>query len=117
MYHHLKDDGIFLFDVHSTYKISHVFTKQTFADAEEHLSYIWNSFAGDLPNSVEHELSFFVLDEQTGKYDRFDELHCKEPIQFNSILFGWNKLALKSLKSVQILKQKNHSQNPREYSS
>ena len=75
VYNHLKDDGIFLFDVHSTYKISHVFTKQTFADAEEHLSYIWNSFAGDLPNSVEHELSFFVLDEQTGKYDRFDELH------------------------------------------
>ena len=24
---------------------------------------------------MEHELSFFVLDEQTGKYDRFDELH------------------------------------------
>ena len=75
VYNHLKDDGIFVFDVHSTYKISHVFTNQTFADAEEHVSYIWNSFAGELPNSVEHELSFFVLDEQTGKYDRFDELH------------------------------------------
>jgi len=24
---------------------------------------------------VEHELSFFLLDEETGKYERFDELH------------------------------------------
>jgi 2-polyprenyl-3-methyl-5-hydroxy-6-metoxy-1,4-benzoquinol methylase len=74
-YNHLKDGGLFFFDVHSLYKISHVFINQSFTLAEEHLSYIWNSFAGDLPNSVEHELSFFVLDEQTGKYDRFDELH------------------------------------------
>ncbi|MEH7111997.1 methyltransferase domain-containing protein [Neobacillus niacini] len=72
---HLKDSGILFFDVHSTYKISQLFIDQTFTMAEDHLSYIWNSFAGELPNSVEHELSFFVLDEQTGKYDRFDELH------------------------------------------
>lgn len=71
----LKDGGIFLFDIHSTYKISQIFINQSFTLADEHLSYIWNSFAGELPNSVEHELSFFVLDEQSGKYDRFDELH------------------------------------------
>lgn len=82
-YQHLKDDGLFLFDVHSTYKISQVFINQTFAFAEDHLSYIWNSFAGELPDSVEHELSFFVLDEQTGKYDRYDELHYQRtyPVQ------------------------------------
>lgn len=82
-YNHLKDDGIFFFDVHSLYKISEVFINQSFTLAEEHLSYIWNSFAGDSPNSVEHELSFFVLDEQTGKYDRFDELHYQRtyPVQ------------------------------------
>jgi 2-polyprenyl-3-methyl-5-hydroxy-6-metoxy-1,4-benzoquinol methylase len=80
---HLKEGGIFLFDVHSIYKISQVFINQTFTLAEDHLSYIWNSFPGDLPNSVEHELSFFILDEQTGKYDRFDELHYQRtyPVQ------------------------------------
>jgi SAM-dependent methyltransferase len=82
-YNHLKDGGLFFFDVHSLYKISHVFTNQSFTLADEHLSYIWNSFAGDSPNSVEHELSFFILDEQTGKYDRFDELHFQRtyPVQ------------------------------------
>jgi SAM-dependent methyltransferase len=75
VFNHLKDDGLFFFDVHSTYKISEVFINQTFSFVEDHLSYIWNSFPGEYPDSVEHELTFFVLDEQTGKYDRFDELH------------------------------------------
>jgi SAM-dependent methyltransferase len=80
---YLKDGGMVFFDVHSTYKISQIFIDQTFTLADEHLSYIWNSFAGELPNSVEHELSFFVLDEQSEKYDRFDELHYQRtyPIQ------------------------------------
>jgi SAM-dependent methyltransferase len=83
VFNHLEDGGIFFFDVHSIYKISQVFINQSFTLAEEDLSYIWNSFAGDSPNSVEHELSFFVLDEQTGKYDRFDELHYQRtyPVQ------------------------------------
>jgi 2-polyprenyl-3-methyl-5-hydroxy-6-metoxy-1,4-benzoquinol methylase len=83
VHNHLKDDGIFFFDVHSTYKISEVFINQTFALAEDHLSYIWESFAGESQNSVEHELSFFVLDELSGKYNRFDEIHYQKtyPVQ------------------------------------
>jgi SAM-dependent methyltransferase len=72
---HLQSYGIFIFDVHSTYKISDVFVNQTFALNDEQLSYIWNSFPGEYENSVEHDLSFFVLDPTTGKYDRYDEFH------------------------------------------
>ena len=75
VFQHLTNEGIFIFDVHSLYKIDHLFINQTYASSEEIVSYIWNSFAGENPNSVEHELSFFVLDEETGKYERFDELH------------------------------------------
>jgi len=71
----LKPDGLFLFDVHSLYKITNIFSEQTFAQNDEEIAYIWNSFPGEYPNSVEHELSFFVFDEQSQKYDRFDELH------------------------------------------
>ncbi|MFK9091387.1 class I SAM-dependent DNA methyltransferase [Bacillus salipaludis] len=80
---HLDNDGIFIFDVHSIYKITEVFINQTFALNEEEVSYIWNSFPGEHTNSVEHELCFFVLDERTGKYDRFDELHFQRtyPVQ------------------------------------
>jgi SAM-dependent methyltransferase len=75
VHQNLNDGGIFFFDVHSIFKITQGFINQTFTLNEDHLAYIWNSFPGDAPNSVEHELSFFVLDERTGKYDRFDELH------------------------------------------
>ncbi|MBU8905615.1 class I SAM-dependent DNA methyltransferase [Desertibacillus haloalkaliphilus] len=73
-YDHLNDGGLLLFDVHSLFKVNERFIGATFADHDEHISYIWKSFQGDYPNSVEHELSFFVEDD-SGRYERFDELH------------------------------------------
>lgn len=75
VHEHLKTDGLFIFDVHSIYKIMQIFMNQTFAVNDEEISYIWHSYQGEYSNSVEHDLSFFVLDEKTGKYDRYDELH------------------------------------------
>jgi SAM-dependent methyltransferase len=74
-FQHLKHGGLLIFDVHSIYKITQVFINQTFSLNEDDIAYIWNSFPGEEAGSVEHELSFFVLDEQSGKYDRYDELH------------------------------------------
>jgi ubiquinone/menaquinone biosynthesis C-methylase UbiE len=74
VYNHLNDGGLLLFDVHSTYKMEHVFASQTFANNDEEISYIWNCFPGDVPYSVEHELTFFVH-QSDGMYQRFDELH------------------------------------------
>jgi ubiquinone/menaquinone biosynthesis C-methylase UbiE len=78
VFQHLTDQGIFMFDVHSLYKMNQVFINQTYALNEDHIAYIWNSFPGEKANSVEHELSFFVLDEAAGKYDRYDELHFQQ---------------------------------------
>lgn len=73
----LKPNGILLFDVHSEHKINKGFIGQTFADADEDVSYIWNSFSGEEPNSVEHELTFFAKTE-SGQYERTDELHVQK---------------------------------------
>ncbi|MGG3915578.1 class I SAM-dependent DNA methyltransferase [Rossellomorea vietnamensis] len=75
VYSHLKQDGLFLFDVHSIFKMTQIFMNQTFTLTDEHVSYIWDCFPGEVPNSVEHELTFFVEDEETGQYDRVEELH------------------------------------------
>lgn len=74
VYRHLEEGGLFLFDVHSIYQMIHCFQNETFTWNEQDISYIWYCFPGANPFSVEHELTFFVLDEQ-GKYDRIDELH------------------------------------------
>ncbi|EIT85242.1 CheR-type MCP methyltransferase [Fictibacillus macauensis ZFHKF-1] len=74
IHRHLKEGGMLLFDVHSLYKMEHVFLQQTFGSLDEHVPFIWQCFAGELPHSIEHELSFFV-EEDNGLYRRFDELH------------------------------------------
>lgn len=75
VYDHLNTNGLFLFDIHSIYKIEKIFADHTFAVNDEEVSYIWNCFPGEEPYSVEHDLSFFVKDDQSGLYDRFDEFH------------------------------------------
>ncbi|MFS0822628.1 class I SAM-dependent DNA methyltransferase [Bacillus sp. 1P02SD] len=74
-YQLLKEDGLFLFDVHSVYKVDSVFMNGPFVSAEDQVSFIWNCFSGDHPHSVEHELSFFVKNEHNEDYARFDEFH------------------------------------------
>lgn len=69
----LKDDGLLLFDVHSVYKMDDVFPGSTYADQDEEISVIWQSFPGEAVHSVVHDLTFFV--ENGGVYERFDETH------------------------------------------
>jgi SAM-dependent methyltransferase len=73
--HHLVPGGLFVFDVHSVHKVVEGFINHSFSLNGDEVSYIWDSFEGEHPNSVEHEISFFILDELSGKYDRFDEIH------------------------------------------
>ena len=88
VYEQLKSGGLFMFDVHSVFKIEHVFAGQTFADVQDEVSYIWNSFEGEEPFSVEHELTFFVKEEESDQYDRFDEDHYQRTYDIETYK-GW----------------------------
>ncbi|KUP07259.1 methyltransferase [Bacillus coahuilensis m2-6] len=74
IYDHLKPGGMLLFDVHSPFKVDELFIDQSFSFAGEEISYIWDSFAGEEPHSVIHELTFFVK-EDNGLYERVEETH------------------------------------------
>lgn len=87
VYQHLKSGGVLIFDVHSLYKIETLFVGNTFASSEEDISYIWNSFAGEEKGAVEHELSFFVENEE-GLYERFDEVHYQRTFTIDEYI-GW----------------------------
>jgi len=85
LYHALNGGGLLLFDIHSVFKVDQLFINQTFTYDDGQVAYIWNSFEGDHPHSVENELSFFVLeDEERNLYCRFDELHKQRtyPVDF-----------------------------------
>ncbi|GAB2483320.1 class I SAM-dependent methyltransferase [Alkalibacterium psychrotolerans] len=69
----LESEGVFLFDVHSVYKISE-FLETSFHAEVENIFFAWDSYEGNHPHSVEHHLSFFVHTE-LDKYQRFEEIH------------------------------------------
>ncbi|MEK3890658.1 class I SAM-dependent DNA methyltransferase [Bacillus sp. FSL K6-3431] len=75
VHEHLDENGLFLFDVHSPYQMDHIYMNETFALSEDDVAYIWHCFPGEHIYSVEHELTFFVMDEDSGLYQRFEELH------------------------------------------
>lgn len=80
---YMKKGGLLLFDIHSLFKINEIFMDQTFTYDEDGICYIWNCFEGEFPNTVDHELTFFVEDS-SGKYDRVDENHTQRtfPVHF-----------------------------------
>ena len=75
VYQHLTKEGVFLFDVHSIYQIDEVFPGYTFNDQTEEISFLWKSYVGEFPHSIEHDLSFFVYQDEIDLYERFDETH------------------------------------------
>lgn len=73
VYSKLTSEGVFLFDVHSVFKIKE-FLETSFHSEVDNVFFAWDSFEGEHPHSVEHHLSFFVQ-TQLNKYERFEEVH------------------------------------------
>lgn len=74
VYDHLKEGGVFIFDVHSTYQTDEVFPGYSHHENAEDFAMVWDSYADEAPHSVVHELTFFIQDED-GRFTRFDEVH------------------------------------------
>ena len=74
VYQALVPGGLFLFDVHSTFKTDILFMESPFTYDSSKISYIWETEEGEEPHSVHSELAFFVR-QPDGKYERFDEVH------------------------------------------
>ena len=71
----LTPTGTFLFDVHSTYQVDEVFPGYMYNDQSEEISFLWQSYSGENKHSIEHDLTFFVYNEDIDSYERFDETH------------------------------------------
>lgn len=74
VYNVLEEDGIFIFDVHSTYQVDEVFPGYSYHENAEEFAMVWDSYADEAPHSVVHELTFFIQDKD-GRFSRFDEVH------------------------------------------
>lgn len=72
VYDHLKDDGLFIFDINSNYKLSEIMGNNIYTYSSEDVFYTWeNTFEDNILNMF---LTFFVKNENN-LYERFEEEH------------------------------------------
>ncbi|GAA0085089.1 class I SAM-dependent methyltransferase [Clostridium sp. CTA-7] len=68
---HLSDDGIFIFDINSYYKLSEILGNNIYTYSEDQVFYTWeNTFEDDILSMF---LTFFV--KKGDLYERFEEEH------------------------------------------
>ena len=95
VFSHLEDDGIFIFDLNSPYKIKEILGNNEYIYNGEDLVYTWqNTLDGDV---VEMDLNFFVKDGE--HYDRFEEIHLERSYEVEDIR-DWLKEANLKLVSL-----------------
>ena len=68
---HLNDDGIFIFDINSYYKLSQILGNNIYTYSEEEVFYTWENTFED--NLLSMFLTFFVKNGDL--YERFEEEH------------------------------------------
>lgn len=83
----LRPGGVFLFDIHSVYKITTVFGNERFVWEDKGVYCIWKNWLDETKDQVEEELTLFVAQED-GRYERFDETHVQRTFPVPKVK-GW----------------------------
>lgn len=71
VYNHLKENGVFIFDINSYYKLTTILGNNTYTYDSENVVYLWENYLED--DIVNMKLIFFVKEDEN--YRRFDEEH------------------------------------------
>ncbi len=90
---HLKDDGIFIFDINSFYKLTEVLGDNIYTYNEEDVFYTWENTLEN--NIVNMFLTFFVKNGEL--YERFEEEHLERAYTEAEIESSLEKSGLKLL--------------------
>lgn len=105
----LRENGLFIFDVHSYHYVQNELTEQTFADVTDDLTYIWECESGDEAGEMYHYLTFFQQKETL--YSRFDEVHHQKtyPIEVYETLL--EQVGFHDIKVYQDFESRHHKPN------
>ena len=96
-YELLKENGLFIFDISSFYKLSYVLGNNMYGENREDIAYMWQNYFDDEENLVEMELAFFVKDED-GRFERFEEVHQQRAYTEEEILDMLQSVGFKYIK-------------------
>lgn len=91
---HLEDDGVFIFDINSYYKLSKVLGNNTYSYDEEDIFYSWDNYFEE--DTLYMSLVFFVKSGEL--YERFDEEHIEKAYKTEYLDEVLNECGLKVIK-------------------
>ena len=73
VYNHLQDEGLYLFDLSTRYKLKEIIGNHTFAETFEEEAYIWENEYHEETDRLSFLLTLFK--EEEGHYARYEEYH------------------------------------------
>lgn len=90
VYNHLSDDGIFIFDINSYYKLKEVIGHNTFVDDRDNIFCTWQNYFDEEEDISEFYLTFFYSGEGNN-FIRFDEVHQEKAYKIHEIKINLRK--------------------------
>lgn len=96
VYNHLDDNGIFIFDINSFYKISEIIGNNIFVEDREDIFYTWQNYYDSETMICEFYLSFFIK-ENEDNYIRFDEEHKERAYTVDEIISTLKSVGFNSI--------------------
>lgn len=82
---HIDENGIFIFDINSYYKLNKIIGNNVFVEDREDVFYTWENYFDEKTNIVEFYISFFIREED-GRYFRFNEEHLERAYKLEEIM-------------------------------
>lgn len=98
VYGHLKRHGKFLFDVITPYQTDVKYPGYMYNFHDEDHAFMWTTYIGEFPHSVEHDLTFFNYNNEIKGYDEYSETHYERTYlakEYQSVLY---KVGFKNIK-------------------
>ncbi len=82
---YLNPDGIFIFDINTEQRFKNMSSDGVFSDIRENAAYILECFYDEDEKINEYSATFFVKDETSKRYDRYDETHYEKAYSLEEI--------------------------------
>lgn len=74
VHEYLEEDGVFIFDVNTSYKYTKLLAENTFAESRDEGSFIWDNYYDEEERINEYDLTLFIP-EGDELYRRYTETH------------------------------------------
>lgn len=82
---YLIPGGTFIFDINTEYKFKNILADNNFSASEDSAAYIWENYYDEEEKINEYSMTFFIKDEETGLFERFQEEHYERAYSIDEI--------------------------------